>query len=197
MQRFMPMALAFTTFLAASPGQAQIETGGVQQLGEANQFVLSGATAVDLNGGSGSQNFQLRGETTMGFFVVPHLYVGLGAVLDLTHIEATSGPLNTRFGGGTKWELSLLPQAGLSLSLGGTVTLFPKVGLLYAFTEAGSKNNTNSNSSTNALALSVDVPFVFQLAPHLGFTVGPNVTFGLKDSDTVKYGARTGILAWF
>ncbi len=116
------------------------------------------------------------------FFVIDHLSVG--GSLGYSHISLSqpAGPNMSFSISGDSWLLA--PRVGYSYAFSDLVGIWPRAGFTYRTVSGG-------NASAHDLALTLEVPFVFTVIPHVAFWGGPTLDLGLSGSQDTPVGAFT------
>ncbi len=116
------------------------------------------------------------------FFIVDHFSVG--ASLGYSHISLSRpvGPNMSFSTSGDSWLFA--PRVGYSYMFSDLIGIWPRAGFTYRTLSAG-------NLSAHDLALTLEVPFVFTVIPHVVFWGGPTLDLGLSGSQDTPVGAFT------
>ena len=178
---------------------ATTTAGGVENTVKSDSFSLL-SSPIPL---AGQANWSYGSPRVAGdYFVIDHLSVG--AALGYSHIS-----LSVPGGGNTTVSTSgdsflFAPRVGYAVAFNDIVGIWPRGGFTYRTLSAG-------NGSAHDLALTLEVPFVFCVIPHVAFWGGPTLDLGLSggvsttnggrtvtnDFSSTEIGIQTGLVAYF
>ncbi|HET6281382.1 MAG TPA: SH3 domain-containing protein [Polyangia bacterium] len=109
------------------------------------------------------------------FFAPHHISVG-GSVGYFRLSEKPAGaPSDVKFSG-----FLIAPRLGYAALLAPKVVMWPRIG--FTFTRISVENSGQTVSETTAYALTVEVPLVFIVAPHVFLSLAPTLDVGLGGS---------------
>jgi hypothetical protein len=116
------------------------------------------------------------------YFVIDHL--SLGGAVGYSHISVSRpGPGNTTLS--TSGDSFLFaPRVGYAHMFTNLIGLWPRAGFTYRTLSAG-------DNSSHDLALTLEVPVMFTVIPHVAFWGGPTFDIGLGGSQSTQAGAVT------
>ena len=138
------------------------------------------------------------------YFVIDHLSVG--AALGYSHVSVSvpgDAPNTTVSSSGDSFLFA--PRVGYAYMFNNIVGIWPRGGFTYR-TLGGP-----GNVSAHDLALTLEVPFVFTVIPHVAFWGGPTLDVGLSGSENIdnnngtttsidfnatEIGIQTGLVAY-
>ena len=115
------------------------------------------------------------------YFVIDHL--SLGGALGYSHISVGIPNGNTT-NSSSGDSLLIAPRVGYAHLFTDLIGLWPRAGFTYRTLSA------NDNSSHD-LALTLEVPVIFTVIPHVAFWGGPTFDIGLGGSQSTRVGVVT------
>jgi Autotransporter beta-domain len=179
---------------------ATTTVGGVENTAKSDSFTLL-SSPVPLNGSARNWSYGLP-RVAGDYFIIDHL--SLGAALGYSHIS-----INVPGGGNTTVSTSgdsflFAPRVGYAFAFNNIVGIWPRAGFTYRTLSSG-------DNSAHDLALTLEVPFVFCVIPHVAFWGGPTLDIGLSggasntnggvtttvDFNSTEFGLQTGLVAYF
>jgi hypothetical protein len=113
------------------------------------------------------------------YFIIDHL--SLGGAIGYSHWSAGNANANVAASGDS---FTFAPRVGYSFAFNNIVGIWPRAGFTYKTYSAG-------NDSNHDLALTIEVPFVFTVIPHVAFWAGPTLDVGLSGSQSTTAGPLT------
>lgn len=136
------------------------------------------SSPVDVSG----QNWRGYGTPRIAgdYFIIDRL--SLGAALGYAHSSATSttGLANTELTVSGD-SFTFAPRVGYAFALNDLIGIWPRGGFTYRTFSAG-------NVSTHDLALTLEVPFTFNILPHVVVWGGPTLDLGVSGAASVETG---------
>ena len=138
----------------------------VENTAKSDSFTLL-SSPVPLNGSNGNWSYGMP-RVAGDYFIIDHL--SLGAALGYSHIS-----INVPGGGNATISTSgdsflFAPRVGYAFAFNNIVGVWPRAGFTYRTLSAGP-------NSAHDLALTLEVPFVFCVIPHVAFWGWPNARY--------------------
>jgi hypothetical protein len=134
-----------------------------------DSFTLLSSTITPVNGGTGGLAFS-QPRVAGDYFVIDNLSVG--AALGYSHVSFTR-PTMANFDVSTSADSwTFAPRVGYSILFNDMIGIWPRGGFTYRSFSSGADGG-------HLFALTLEAPFTFSLIPHVVFTAGPTVDFGL------------------
>lgn len=122
------------------------------------------------------------------YFVIDGLSLGasIGIIHNTSSVEQEQGNNSVEVDGPSRTGFLFYPRVGYALMFQDNFGFWPRGGITYATAsskiEAEDDDDEDSTISQSALALSLEALFVFSPVPHVAFTGGPTLDFGVSGS---------------
>ncbi|HEX4405079.1 MAG TPA: hypothetical protein VH560_09645 [Polyangia bacterium] len=142
-----------------------------------------------LGNGSGDRTIYSLPRVGFDWFVVRNLSLGAS----VSYFRLSDAYNNNSVNGDVVSGVLLAPRVGYAIPLSRVASLWPRVGLTLAhftdeYKEASSTGSgtVTETATTNLYALTIEVPLVLTVAPHLFVTAAPILDLGLGGSSSLS-----------
>jgi len=159
--------LLFSQFAGAADGRF----GGAGQIAISSDLLLSiQAASTKPPGGEATSSTTIVVRPSADYFVIDSLSVG--GLVGFGYTKAEASKLTT-------WEIG--PRVGYGVALAETVSLWPKLGLVYR----SATSSTTVDATDRMLSLQFVAPILLHLVPHFFVGFGPDFSIDLTSSRTI------------
>jgi len=174
-------ALVFGGALSLFPTHARAQDAGTSALGQGfgaqGQLAISGELAASFDKVNHS-GWRFTLQPSADYFVLPSISAGLVAAISLGDNSYTRELVGAR--------------AGYNLNVTEHVGVWGKIGVAYQHLSAG-----EPSVSTSSTYLTVDIPILYHIAPHLFVGIGPYYYLKVAGDGNTGYGFHSLVGGWF